>query len=256
MWQDIREVYSRSWRFMLAFPLLFLIPAIPEFVQHVVEFDLGMYSSLAAFRGASQSELRLGFGLVKALALGLPGYWFVRYLAWPDAPWRSWRAERPAIWLWLVIFALQAATTAYSLFGPSLTSLVPGDARTARLVSIALQTGGAIFGVYLTAWGIGWVLGNVDCGPIRSVRIMLGSFWRTIGYIVASALPLMIVHYALGIGAIGRPVWLIWPMLAVDAVVVGFLGLALAGSSFVAARQAARRTSYPLAPARTEVALR
>jgi DMSO/TMAO reductase YedYZ heme-binding membrane subunit len=77
---------------------------------------------------------------------------------------------------------------------------------------------------------------------------MNGSFWRTIGYLVACILPLMIVHYILGLGAIGRPAWLMWPMLVLDAIVVAFLALMMAGSGLIAARWAAQRKNYPLIP--------
>ena len=61
-------------------------------------------------------------------------------------------------------------------------------------------------------------------------------------------LPLMVVHYALGLGAIGRPAALVWPMLALDALEVSFLGAAMIACQFVIARRAAARAGVPLLP--------
>ena len=37
MWQDVKAVYHDTWRAALLLPIAFLIPALVEFVQHVVE---------------------------------------------------------------------------------------------------------------------------------------------------------------------------------------------------------------------------
>ena len=75
---------------------------------------------------------------------------------------------------------------------------------------------------------------------------MAGSFWRTVGYVLAGAVPLMLVHYALGYGAIGRSDVIVWLMMTVDALVVGFLALTMAGSGYLAAQTAAERSRVAL----------
>jgi hypothetical protein len=89
-------------------------------------------------------------------------------------------------------------------------------------------------------------------GPLRSFAVMAGSFWRSLGYLIAGALPLMVVHYALGYGAIGRPEWLVWVMLAIDAMVVGLLALTMSGSGYLAGMRAAERKGVPLTMATHE----
>ncbi len=249
MWQDIREFYAASWKFALAVPILFLIPPLFEFAQHVAEIHIGMYANRAAAKALANNDVRLGFGFAKTVALILPGYWFTRFMAWDDAR-KAGRPDRPAFALWLILFAAQAALQAFTLFGPSIGALIGLAGQPAQVASAALALVAGIAGMWLTAWGVAWPLGNAACGPIQSVKVMAGSFWRTMGYTLAGVLPLMVVHYALGLGAIGLPAWAYWPMLAIDAVAVGFLACAMAGSAFVAARHAARRNDYPLIPPR------
>ena len=117
MWADIKAIYRNAGRFALAFPLLFLIPVLVEMAQHVVEIQAGMYLNEAGAKAAEGDPVRLWFGFAKTLAIGLPSYWFVRYLLLGDAA-RAVRIEWPAIGLWLVVFALSAIQAWWSLFGP------------------------------------------------------------------------------------------------------------------------------------------
>lgn len=43
MWPEIKEAYRSGWSFALAFPLLFAVPVLIEFIQHVIEIRIGMY---------------------------------------------------------------------------------------------------------------------------------------------------------------------------------------------------------------------
>ena len=56
------------------------------------------------------------------------------------------------------------------------------------------------------------------------------------------------VYYALNYGAMGRPAVLVWPMLTIDAVVVGFLALTITGSLAIAAMRAATSKGVALIP--------
>lgn len=243
---QIRAIYTDGWRVAALFPLLFMIPALVEFAQHVVEINAGMYASMAGAKAAADDSMRLLFGFAKTLALGLPGYWFVRFLAFRDQA-RAARIEQPAFMLWLVLFALQGAQLAWSLFGPSTGSLLGLTGKAEQLAGPLVSAVWSLLSIYLTAWMIAWPLGSRAIGPVRSVRTMAGSFWRTIGYLIGGVLPLMAVHYGLGYLAIKfTPAWLDWPVLALDALVVAWLACTMAGSGFLAARHAAQRKGVSL----------
>lgn len=248
MWQDIKDIHRQALAFSVALPLLFLVPVLAEAAQHVVEIGIGMYDGRAGAIAAADDMSRMGWGFLKTLALALPGYWFTRYMAFAGDARRARALEAPAARLFLVIFAVQAGIQALALFGPGMEALgLAGTAGGVALgVLVLLQV---VIGVYLSAWLVAWPIGNAAIGPVRSFGIMAGSFWRAVGYLLAGVVPLMILHYALGLGAIGRPRPLVWAMLTLDAVVVGFLALTMTGAIFVAARHAAARKGVALGPA-------
>lgn len=246
--QDTRAIYRQAAAFALAFPLLFLIPVLVEMAQHIVELQAGMYVSEAGAKAAETDPLRLQFGFAKTLALLLPGYWFVRFIALPDRS-RSGRIEWPAFGLWLIVFAFAAVQMWWGLFGPSLTGLAGQQGQSATIAQIVLEVLSVAMAIYLTAWTVAWPLGNRAIGPLRSIAIMQGSFWHALGLMITSMLPLMALHYGLAIVAVmALPDGLDWAAMVVDALVVGLLALTLTGSSAYAALHAARRQGIDLLP--------
>ncbi|MEG3082761.1 hypothetical protein U1707_03840 [Sphingomonas sp. PB2P12] len=71
--------------FLVACPLLALIPVVFELMQHAAEVHIGMYGSIAAAKAVEHHPLRMGFGMLKVAALTLPFYWVTRYLPHRDA---------------------------------------------------------------------------------------------------------------------------------------------------------------------------
>lgn len=248
MWTDIKSIYRSAWTFMIACPLLFLIPVFVEMAQHVAEIHIGMYHSLASARAVADSPLRMTFAVAKIIALMLPGYWFVRYLAAGNDPHAARRIEPVGLALWSILFTLNLTLSLYSLFGPPLGEALGLTGSVGTYFGTAVSGGWSILSVYLSAWIIAWTLGNATIGPLRSVAIMNGYFWRTVVYMVTGVLPLMVVHYALGYGAMGCPNWLIWPMLIVDAFLVGILALTMTAPIWLGARRAAEARGVELAP--------
>lgn len=90
---DIADIYRSAWAFALACPLLFLIPALVEFAQHIVEWQGGMYDGIADAKAAETDPLRLQFGFAKTLALLLPSYWLSRYILFGNDAARARRIE-------------------------------------------------------------------------------------------------------------------------------------------------------------------
>jgi hypothetical protein len=237
MWSDIKQLYRDSLSFAIALPILFSIPALIEFAQHVVEIDLGMFRREGVAVAVDQRRLILGYA--KTLSLILPSYWFVRYLASDRNARHAARIAWPAAALFGVQFATQAAVQWYALFGTPLGEALSLGTRASNVLTTLAIAVGFIGGIYLTALFVAWPLGNLRIGPISSAVIMAGSFWRTVGYSIAGTAPLMMLHYALNYGALGRPATLVWVMMASDALAVGVLGLTTAGAAYLAVRHAA-----------------
>ena len=225
-WQAIAYVHRESWAFLFACPLLALIPVAAELAQHAAEMHIGMYRSIEAAQAAESHPLRLGFGLIKTLALSLAGYWVVRFVAGGRDAQAARRFEPRAVRLFAVVFALQALLNILALF-----------VFTGGPVAIGFMVFGFVFGILAARFAVAAPLGTW-ISPLASIRQMARHLPWSLAFAIVSMLPLMTVHYALGIGAIPAPYWAGWPMLVADALVVGWLAALLAASSWVIAARA------------------
>lgn len=247
---DIRSIYSWAWAFAFACPVLFFIPVLVEFAQHFVEMEGGMYSNPAGAKGFADDPLRMQFGFAKVIALLLPGYWFTRFVLFGNDAAAARRAEWPAVGLWSVIFLLGTGQAFWSLFGSPWSQLLGvNDKAMAGAINTSVGLIGSVLGIYLMAWGVAWAVANAAIGPLQSIRLMHGSFWRTVVLMIAGVLPLMAVHYALAYAAINfGPATFDWTLLIVDSVVTGFLALTMTGSTVAAVRHAAEKSGLSLLP--------
>lgn len=234
-----RDAYRGSIAFLVACPLLALIPVVFELLQHVAEVRIGMYDSIAAAKATEHHPVRMAFGMIKVLSLILPGYWVTRFLAFGDRRLAA-AAEKPAV-------ALFASVVGFHLMLAALQLFVLPRSIAATLVAFAL---GQIIGCLLPAWSVAAALGNRRIGPIASSRIMTRQLPWTFAFLLLTILPLMVPHYGFGAAALllGRA-WL-WPVLIADSFLVGLLSVVMVAGSFVAAQRAARRHGVSLAPHR------
>ena len=244
-----KDVFRGSWRYMLSCPLLFAIPLVAEIVQHLAEIHIGMYDSFAQAKAVESDPLRMGFGVLKVFSLALTGYWATRFLAFADGARQAARWDGRAVRLYALVLLWSLGWLAVDLWGGAVLRAIGIAARPILWTGIAVFAATFVFETYLTVWKTGAALGNPALGFVRSIRMVHGQFWWSLGLTLFVILPLMVVHYALGLGAIGRPAALLWPMLALDALEVAFLGAAMIACQFVIARRAAARAGVPLLPA-------
>lgn len=224
-WQGIKYVHRESWAFLLACPLIALIPIAVEFIQHYVEMQAGMYAGSEGAKAAENDTGRMIAGYAKTLAISLIGYSVIRFLAGNRDAAAARTLEPKAAQLFAVIFALQAGLSYLGLF-----------------VFEGMSTGGIILAVlgFIVTPLFARFIAAAPLGIYISPQESAAQMWRQIPWAIAfsiiASLPLMIVHYALGIGAIFVPGEAIkWTMLAVDSLVVGWLAALLAASSWVVA---------------------
>lgn len=224
-WQGFKYVHRESWAFVLACPLIIFIPVLVEFAQHVVEMQIGMYNGPDGAEAAENSQLRLQVGFLKTLAISVIGYSVIRFLAGGRDAAAARRLDPAAVKLFSLVFALQALLAYLALF--VFTGATP--------LGIGFTVFGLIFGPLVVRFFVAAPLG-VLISPMESARQM----WRQLPWAFAfnliAVLPLMVVHYALGIGAVfvpGDP--LKWSLLVVDSLLVGWLAALLAAISWVMA---------------------
>lgn len=192
-------------------PLVPLIAVLPEFAQHAVEIRLGLFASQEAFSNLALDPLRMEFGTVKIAALVLAVLVGARFWANRSAGLRGWSlasigwrqvllglgvqivASLPALLDWRVAPAVQATLTLVLTLAslPGLVLMIGGllGDRETRLVAI-----------YRSGW-------------TKALRIVLhvGPVW----------LLLQALHRADHVAAMERPQWLVWGLMAWDALVVG-----------------------------------
>ena len=123
MWPSIKQMYGGAVRFARAAPLLFLVPVLVEFAQHVAEVQAGLYRSREAARAVANDPVRLAFGFAKTLALLLPAYWFVRFLAFGGDMRRTLALDTRALGLFAIQFVIAGSVQYLMLFGPSAAAL-------------------------------------------------------------------------------------------------------------------------------------
>lgn len=238
-WQALKATYSGSIAFLIACPLLALVPVAFELLQHGVEVHIGMYDGIAMAKATEHHPLRMGFGLVKVVALMVPFYWITRFLAYRDARFAR-RFDARAIRLFAGVLAFNIALAVIQLF--VLPQSVP--------VLLASFFVGQVVGCLIAAWAVAAPLGNAAVGPRASAGIMARHVpWAFPFYLVAM-LPLMVPHYVLGALAIFGPRPLLWPILIADSLLVGWLSAVLIASGYYVAIRAAAKSGTNLIPER------
>lgn len=230
------ELYRRAFALVRGWPWLLLPVVAAEFVQHVVEIRVGMFEGAMDAHG---SRIRISFGIVKIVAI------FLTMIA----SWRLWsfdgdvrRALMPTTRMAggvAIILLIQVGGEAVAFgIGRGLVAL-SGDA--GRVVHLLLGMSPliawALASVALFPWYVALVVEDRTLTvriAIAAARGRLVSMW---GLWIAGILPLMALHYALNYAAmVGAPVW---PLMIVDAAVVGLLTAAIAATYYTLFRRAA-----------------
>ncbi|UYH54342.1 hypothetical protein N6L26_09790 [Qipengyuania sp. SS22] len=221
-------VHTRSLAFAAALPLVAAIPLVAEFIQHVVEMRSGMYAGPEVAQALEGDPDRMIAGFFKTVALGLPAYFLIRWLhTQGDRAFAS-RLDKRAVTLFALVIALQALLAWLGLYvwteGP---------------MSIGFFVFGLIFMPLIVRFVVAAPLGSF-ISPLQSIRVMAPDALFAILFPLIAILPLMVLHYALGIGAIFvESTALKWGMLALDSVVTAGLALVMIAAQYVTATRPA-----------------
>ncbi len=225
---EFRAVHTRSLAFAAALPLVAAVPLVAEFIQHVVEMRIGMYANPDAAEATADNAQRLHFGFAKVIALSLPAYFFFRWLHSGGGRNFAMRIESPAAGLFALVLALQALFAWLSLF-----------VWTGGPMGIGFFVFGLIFMPLVVRFVVAAPLG-VFISPLQSIRTMAPHALFAILFPIIAMLPLMIIHYALGIGAIFvENAALKWAMLGLDSFVTAWLALVMIAAQYVIATRPA-----------------
>jgi len=233
-WRYLKLLYSRGFALFALAPLIIAIVTIPEFVQHTAEIRLGMFDDIETARGVANGAERWAFGYAKLAGLLIGMFGAARFWGLRDRGAGRWWSPRDIVWMPL------AAGLVLFLFVPSLPDLIhpwlPEWAYQTLYWGLSLAVIPFLFVI------LGALFGDRSVGPFAN-------YWRDWRWVpllllllVAAYAPAMGVHYGLHRLAMGLPRLAVWPIMAVDALVVALLA-SLAGAAFSVAYRAARPLS-------------
>lgn len=198
----------RLWRLA---PLVPLIAVLPEFAQHVVEIRLGMFASQEAFSSLALDPQRMELGTIKVAALVLAVLAGARFWANRTAGFRGWSLARIAWKQVLLGLGVQIVASLPALLDLRVTPVV-------QMTLSLVLTLASLPGLVLM---VGGLLGDRETG----LRAIYRSGWtkalRIVLHIGPVWLLLQTLHRADHIAALDRPNWLVWLLMAWDALVVG-----------------------------------
>ncbi|MBB6225950.1 hypothetical protein FHS79_000101 [Polymorphobacter multimanifer] len=249
MLNEILEAYRRSGRFVRACPWVVLAAVAVELAQHAAEISLGIYDSKAQAQAMEGAPLRMGISHGKVLVLALLGYAVARFLAFDDDARAAVRLEPAAMRLFGWVLAFGALWTVIGLDGRPMLMALGVDGRTAGIAVAVVAVVGFVLQVMLAPWKIAAPLGNPAIGFTRSIALAWRHLPWGLGFVLLAVLPVMALHYALFLGAIGHGRAVAWVMATLDALVVGYLGVLLIAVEYVFARRAAAANGESLLPA-------
>jgi hypothetical protein len=223
----IYESYRLGGRTFLIAPAIVAIAVLPEFIQHVVEIQLGMFDSMEAARRLANDPLRWGFGYAKIAGLVLAILLTTRLWAC-DGSVRRALLIPPGVLLRTV--GALAVTLLIGLGLDYLAKLLPPLPGAAlALVSAILQAG-------MTAWTVAQLIEDRTMTLRRALTTHLPTAALLFLLFFAAMAPAQLLHLANHRMALGQPDALVWPLMLFDSLLVGLMA-ALAGAGlFVAMR--------------------
>jgi hypothetical protein len=213
--------------------------AIPEFVQHVAEIQLGMFDSRTTAHAFANSPVRWGFGYAKLTGLVFAVLLTTRFWA-KGASLRETLRIGPVTLLRIVLVAAVMV-----LSGGAISWL--GE----RLLPAA-EIGFTILSALLQAGILVWLIGIVSDDPAISPAQALSSHWPTAALVVILFMtafgPGQLVHALDHRLVLGQSRVLVWPVMAFDSLVVGLMATTIGAGFHVAYRAAPRWSGWRMNP--------
>lgn len=214
---DLIGAHLDGFRSMMGLPLLFAVLIVWEFAQHVIEVRIGFFDSREAAKAVANDPARMAFGWIKMISVYVGGFFVIRYLAAKnaDAPLSpvglALRRYAPYIAYSLGLFALVLYARGF----------VPATSVTTfrtivSLAQIAVEP-------LLILWIVSAATDGTVRNPFRSVRVTGWLYFWALALFFVGRLPVNAAHQLLNRYAMGQPELLLWPMLVIDAVVVGLI---------------------------------
>lgn len=229
--KDLIGIHADGLRAAAGLRWFFLAVVLWEFAQHILEVRIGFFESREMARAVESDPTRMVLGWIKMALVYLGGFLVIRYLV-------NERSER-TVAPWTKALPRYLPYLAYSLFVFAMIfyakQIVPQDHVT------TLRTVVGLTHVALEPALMMWIVAAASDGQIRGPLASI----RQTGLLYLYALPLFFIaripvnaaHQLLNRSARGEPPEILWPMLLIDAVVVGLIVAVIPAISVRVARR-------------------
>lgn len=214
---DLLGAHADGVRAIGGLPLLFVLLIGWEFAQHVVEVRIGFFDSVEAGRAAANDPARMALGWVKMISVYVGGFFVIRFLvarrgdAALDPLPAAARRYAPYLLYSLVLFAL--VFYARSIVPPN---GVFAFRTTLGLAQVAVEP-------LLMPWIVAAATDGSVRGPLASARLTGRWYPWALALFFVGRIPVNAAHQLLNRFAVGQPDHVLWPMLVLDAIVVGLV---------------------------------
>ena len=215
--RDLFGAHVDGVRAMIGLPWLFALLIGWEFAQHVIEVRIGFFDSREAAKAVADDPSRMIFGWIKMISVYVGGFFVIRHLA----------AQNGGTQLAPVGVALRryAPYIAYSLGLFALIFYAPGIVGKANVMTVRtiVGLGQVVVEPLLILWIVSAATDGAVGNTIRSARATGWLYLWALPLFFVGRIPVNAAHQLLNRYAMGQPDTILWPMLAVDAVVVGLI---------------------------------
>lgn len=230
--QSLIDTYRRGFLLLAIGPLAAALVIIPEFAQHVVEIQNGMFDSGMAAQAFGNSQLRWSFGYVKLTGLALAFLACARF--W-------WAREYGGRWWWPIDIAWKRLLGGVAIIALVSASTWPlrGNVPDFWLDSVDLVLS------LLTLPLVFYILSGLFGDTSVPLATMLRRSWPWVVLLallfVAAFAPPQLLHGLLHKWAIGQSRPVIWLLMTIDSLLIGLLASLVGAALFVAYSAMARR---------------
>jgi hypothetical protein len=240
----LRDTCVLGGRTLLVAPALVAVAAVPEFVQHVAEINMGMFDSRAMAASLANGAVRWSFGYAKIAGLVLAILLAARF--WAKGSLRETFRIAP-----LRLAKLVAVAAAMVLSGGAISAagdrLWPAGAALFTAVATVIQFG-------ILVWLVGLLVDDPAISLRRAFLSRLPTAALILFLVLAAFLPGQALHgldHRLALEQ-ARPV--VWALMAFDSLVVGMMAATVGAALHVGYRSGASWRGWrpePLSPGPT-----
>lgn len=222
---SVIEQYRKGFTLFVAGPLVLALIIIPEFAQHVVEIQLGMFDSRAAAKALADDPIRWAFGYAKLVGLVLTFFAAARFW-WTREHGGTWWDLRQMHWPNFLIGA--------ALFVGIGMLAEPFKAYVTETPFMLLQIFFSLLSLPMLFYALSGLFGDGSL-TIRQAMTRSWAYLPLLLFLLmAGFAPAQILHGLNHSWALGQHPALVWALMIFDSLVVGLLASLVGSAMYVA----------------------